>query len=646
MADRESSGYFEKIAAAISCLPEAVVIWDEKDRLVFWNDKYRQLCPLVADMMVPGAYFPDIVRESIKRKQFIFEEDPEEWYARRLEFHRRCEGYMEQQLASGQWVRMSERRTPWGGVISIRSDLTPLKQHEIALRAAKDQAEAATAAKSHFLALISHELRTPMNGVLGLAQALIRSSLTSRQQAHVATIISSARALAKLLDDMLDVSRIEHGQLQIETKPVALHGTVDEIVHLFEAMAKQKNLILRARIDESLPCFVHADPLRLRQILINLVNNALKFTAAGFVEIRTEAAGKGRLRICVADSGPGIDEHNHVHLFQPFSRIDTPSVNGLRGVGLGLAICKQLAEAMGGAIGMDSSAEGGSIFWLELEADNGSDAVLETAQPQNGSQAALNVLVVDDDPVNILVAQALLERMGHRTTVRQDGASALAVLDEESFDAVLLDIAMPGEDGVAIAKKIRARGGERGRIPLLAMTAKVMVENVESYKAAGINGVVPKPIIFDQLEQALAGFGNKRLPEKLARMRSDIGADRYYDILRESRRVIVEAEQEAGRYREGSESKPLAAVLHRLSPTAELLGFSPLSQEARFIEARLSSTAPELIDLTRLVDLLLRSGVQLSEWIGEDGPPVGAVYPAGSKRSGTRAARQRVRPAG
>jgi len=360
--DRNVDDHFERITAAIGSLPEAIVIWDEHDRLVYWNDTYRDLCPVVADMMKVGVYFPDIVWESIVRKQFIIQESPEEWYSRRLEFHHRCEGYMEQQLVTGQWVRMSERRTPWGGVISFRSDLTPLKEQEIQLRAAKDQAEAATAMKSHFLALISHELRTPMNGVLGLAQTLIRSSLTSRQHSYVATIISSALALAQLLDDILDVSRIERGQLQIETKPVALHATIDEIVHLFEAVAKQKNLVLRARMDDSASAYALADPLRLRQILINLVNNALKFTAAGFVEIHTQSAGAGRLRISVADSGPGVAERDRAALFQPFSRIESRDVKGLEGAGLGLAICKQLAEAMGGSIGMQAGPNGGSIF--------------------------------------------------------------------------------------------------------------------------------------------------------------------------------------------------------------------------------------------------------------------------------------------
>ena len=631
MSDRRDDAFFEKIAAAIKCLPEAVVIWDEHDRLLFWNEKYCELCPVVSDMMKPGVYFPDIVWESIQRQQFIIEESPEMWFSRRLEFHHRCEGYMEQQLATGQWVRMSERRTPWGGVISMRSDLTPLREHEIELRAAKDQAEAATAAKSHFLALISHELRTPMNGVLGLAQTLMRSSLTSRQQSCVATIISSARALAKLLDDMLDVSCIEHGQLRIETRSVALHSTLDEILHLFEAMARQKNLVLRARIDENLPAHVRADPLRLRQILINLVNNALKFTAAGFVEIRTEAGASGRLRISVADSGPGVDERDRANLFQPFSRIESPVFKGLEGAGLGLAICKQLAEAMGGSIEMHGGSQGGSVFTLELAAADEERAAPENPAHRAIAHATLKVLVVDDDAVNILVAQALLDQLGHRATVRQDGASALALLNHELFDVILLDIAMPDEDGVSIAKKIRARGGDCGRIPILAMTAKVMAGSAESYKAAGMNGVVPKPIIVDQLERALAEVSTAKLPDKLARMRSDIGVERCRRILQESSRVIVEAQREAERYLGGESGKSLAAVLHRLGPTAELLGFSHLSSEALAVETQLNETK-ERADLECLSGLLAQSGDRIGLWMNKESagldPHVDALVPS------------------
>jgi signal transduction histidine kinase/DNA-binding NarL/FixJ family response regulator len=603
-----------KIADSIGCLPEAVVIWDEHDRLMFWNEKYCELCPVVADMMRPGVYFPDIVWEGIRRNQFIIEGTVEDWYSRRLEFHHRCEGYMEQQLASGQWVRMSERRTPWGGVISMRADLTPLREHEIELRIAKEQAETATLEKSDFLARVSHELRTPMNGVLGLAQALIRTSLTSRQQWYVETIVSSARALAKLLDDILDVSRIERGQLQVETVPVPLHDIFDQIMRLFEPIAESKGLQLRARIDEMLPDSVMADPLRLRQILINLVNNALKFTSSGFVELRTRASGPGRLRIEVADSGPGIAEEHRAELFRPFSRIEAVAA-GDRGAGLGLAISKQLAEAMGGAIGMEGGASGGSIFTLDLSVASGlaRDGEAELAQTERCS--GLKVLVVDDDTVNLLVAETLLQQMGHVVETCQSGTAALDTLDRKRFDVVLLDIAMPGEDGLTTARKIRGRrGGETGTPPILAMTAKVMTESLEAYRSAGMAGVVPKPIIFEQLDRALAEVCAPAVPEPLKRMRADVGTERYHRILRESSKVVAEACQEAETYRAGGSGKALAAVLHRLSPTAQMLGLADLSTEASIIEDRLNRDA-DLTDTLRLSGLLTQSMGRIEAWI-------------------------------
>jgi CheY-like chemotaxis protein len=453
-----------------------------------------------------------------------------------------------------------------------------------------------------------------MNGVLGLAQALTRTSLTSRQQWYVDTIVSSGRALAKLLDDILDVSRIERGQLQVDTMPVASRAIFDEIVRLFEPMAEQKGLQLRARVDENLPACVRADPLRLRQILINLVNNALKFTPSGFVELRTRPAGPGRLRIEVADSGPGIAEEHRAALFRPFSRIETPTVNDLGGAGLGLAISKQLAEAMGGAISMQAGAEGGSVFTLELDEAPEPTRGRQAVAPHSRARSALRVLVVDDDKVNLLVAQTLLEQMGHIVEMRRSGADGLGALDAQTFDVALLDIAMPDEDGLSVARKIRARGGAAGEMPLLAMTAKVTTENLESYRAAGMSGVVAKPIIYEQLERALADISDSAMPEQLRRMCADVGAERYRLILRESSKVLAEARQRTETYRAGGSARPLAAVLHRLSPTAQMLGLSDLSTEAATIEDRLNGNAGTT-DTLRLSGLLTQSMDQIETWM-------------------------------
>jgi signal transduction histidine kinase/DNA-binding response OmpR family regulator len=623
-----------KIAAAVACIPEALVLWDENDRLMFHNEQYLHLCPRVADLIEVGASFEFLVRESIKRGQFIIEGDPEEWIARRMEFHRRCEGYSEQQLDTGEWVRMSERRAPWGGIICIRSDLTPLKQREIELRAAKEQAEAATAAKSRFLAVISHEMRTPMNGVLGLAQSLARGSLTSRQRSHVETIISSSRALVGLLDDILDISRIEQGQLQIETRPVQLRATLDEIVHLFEAMAKQKDLALSARVADDVPSAVLADPLRLRQILINLVNNALKFTQAGFVEIGADAAGAGRLRLTVKDSGPGIDARGLDTLFQPFSRIEPAGAMGLEGAGLGLAICKQLAEAMGGCVGVESRVGGGSVFWVELATQSKPEAAGEPIIRPAAGTSPLRVLVVDDDPINVLVARALLEQLGHHITVRRSGAAALRLLARQAFDVVLLDIAMPGEDGVTVARRVRRLPGARRDVPILAMTAKLMPESIAAYEAAGINGVVRKPIILEHLEKALAPFALRHGTGEMARLRSDVGAMRFLQIIQQSRRAVGEAQDQAGRFIGGGKGRGLQSILHRLSPTANLLGFSALAEEARRLEALLEGSTEAREDLAQLHVLLSEAAARLDDIAGHE--QVQVVPPRRARPSGSR----------
>jgi len=272
---------------------------------------------------------------------------------------------------------------------------------------------------------------------------------------------------------------------------------------------------------------------------------------------------------------------------------------------------------MGGSIQMHGAPQGGSVFTLELAAAEEEHDGPKNVAPKAIDHTTLKVLVVDDDAVNILVAQGLLDQLGHQATVRQDGASALALLNHELFDVILLDIAMPDEDGVSIAKKIRASGGDYGGIPILAMTAKVMTESVESYKAAGMNGVVPKPIIVEQLECALAKVSAARLPDKLARMRSDIGAERCRLILQESSRAIGEAQRQAERYYGGESGKSLAAVLHRLGPTAELLGFSYLSSEALALETQLNET-DDRVDLECLSRLLTQSNDRISLWIGKE----------------------------
>ena len=258
------------------------------------------------------------------------------------------------------------------------------------------------------------------------------------------------------------------------------------------------------------------------------------------------------------------------------------------------------------------------------------------ARPED---AALDILVVDDDAVNILVAEALLEQLSHRVTVRNSGAAALRLLRARKFDLVLLDIAMPKEDGVSVARKIRRLAGDNGRVPIIAMTAKVMAESIASYKEAGMNGVVPKPIILEQLEEALLPYTRGSKPTGPERMRADVGPVRYTQILQQSQHSIAEAQEHVDRFEDGRDRKPLQSVLHRLGSTAGLLGFSDLSDEAQLVEAALEAPNNISVDLSKLKVLLGEAAIRLRDLATAE-----QHSPPDDLTKAPRMARKRTRP--
>lgn len=266
---------------------------------------------------------------------------------------------------------------------------------------------------------------------------------------------------------------------------------------------------------------------------------------------------------------------------------------------------------MGGAVRVSSTKGQGSTFWLELQG-----AVPAAAAgphvPSGPSCASLSVLVVDDDAVNGLVARTLLDKLGHHATVRRSGRTALSALAKRPFDVVLLDIMMPGEDGMAVARRIRQLDGERGRIPLLATTAKLMPESVEGYKAAGIDGVLPKPIILEQLRAAMAAVAPSAKPA-LARMRADIGERRYLQIVAQSQKSLDAAQRQVAHYAAGGAAKSLSDLLHKLAPTASLLGFAALAQEATSLDKELAKPGAGRADTAKLSSLIAAAVAELSD---------------------------------
>jgi PAS domain S-box-containing protein len=544
------------------------------------------------------------------------------------------------------WKEAAVRGTD-GEIIEIQRtgrDITSRVATERALGEAREQAEAASRAKSRFLAVVSHEVRTPMNGILGMTQLLLETPLSQEQQAYARAVKSSGEALLGLIEEILDFSKIEAGRIELEEAPFDAAELVTEVVELLAPRAQAKGIDIAAQFSADLPRTVSGDALRLRQVLLNLAGNAVKFTDRGGVAVLVERA-QGKIRFTVRDTGPGIDADAQARIFEEFEQGDGTLARKHGGTGLGLAIASRIVERMGGEIALSSDSGGGTIFRfaIKLDAIDGSElaspdfsdtdvlvlspspiagplianqleqwgarvavadsrALADTLLPErhwshciidrafgldeclalhemakrnaahchvlltpserrelprmsesgltsylikpvraqslaarlsdpsaDASSAehepgtyvntsagdSLSILVAEDNDINALLVQALLARMGHRVTVVADGAVAVnAVASAQTvgapYDAVLMDLHLPGMDGLEATRRIRSLGGAAGRIPVIALTANAFPEDRANCRAAGMNGFVTKPVDRKRLEAALAGSRGKQ----------------------------------------------------------------------------------------------------------------------------------------
>ncbi|MEJ2818084.1 ATP-binding protein [Caulobacter sp. CCG-8] len=372
-----------------------------------------------------------------------------------------------------------------------------------ALEAAERAAMSASAAKSVFLATMSHELRTPMNGVLGMARALTAGPLDRQQARQVDMLIRSGEGLMTILNDVLDVSKIEAGKLELEVLAFDLRDLVDEVAGLWAEAATAKDVRLTSVVDPLAPTWVSGDPTRLRQVLTNLISNALKFTASGAVTLRVGPAGAAFQEIQVVDTGIGMSAEQQARLFQAFSQADASITRRFGGTGLGLAICKQLTELMGGAITVRSAPGQGSAFTLALPLPAVAAPEVAPSAPCEGI-AGLRLLVADDNHINQLVARTILEAAGARVEVADNGRQALQRLGEHAYDAVLMDVHMPDMDGLEALRRVRAGAAGAGDIPVIALTADVMHGDEGDLLACGFDAVQAKPIQPAALISAIA----------------------------------------------------------------------------------------------------------------------------------------------
>ncbi len=377
------------------------------------------------------------------------------------------------------------------------------------LKDARRRSEAANRAKSEFLANMSHEIRTPLNGVVAMADTLARSDLPEREREMVEVVRASGVTLERLLSDILDSAKIEAGQVAIESAPFALGDAVREVVGLYRAAADQKEVSLALSLDPALDRRVVGDGVRVRQILSNLVSNALKFTAEGSVEITVAPVGD-RVRISVADTGVGFDAEQKARIFARFQQADGSITRRFGGTGLGLAISRDLATLMGGTFDCDSTPGEGSTFWFDLDLPFSDDAAPEPALAPVGGDAVegrpMRILVADDHPANRKVIEIMLAGIEAELTSVENGKLAVDAFIEGGHDLVLMDMQMPVMDGLAAVRAIRAHEAATGgaRTPVLMLTANALAEHVAAGKAAGADGHLAKPITLAALLGAVS----------------------------------------------------------------------------------------------------------------------------------------------
>jgi signal transduction histidine kinase/ActR/RegA family two-component response regulator len=506
-------------------LPQAVSVFDAELRLQCWNGKFPEVLGLPAGVAHFGARFEDLIRIQAEHGEYGPGNIDQQ-------VHERCElalkflpHTVERTQANGRTLLV--QGTPLRedgrvvGFIITYTDITERKQVVEALSQAKEAAEAASRTKSRFLATMSHELRTPMNGILGMAQLLLLPELKEEERLEFArTILNSGQSLLTLLNDILDLSKVEAGKFELARAAFDANRVLEETQAVFNEPARQKDLQLECRWSGPTGRRYWGDPQRLRQMLSNLVNNAIKFTALGGIAIEASEISGGDgvavLEFSVTDTGMGIAEGDQALLFKPFSQVDGSNTRSFGGTGLGLSIVGRLAALMGGAVGVESGLGKGSRFWFRIGCEI-VGAEEESRQLPREPAAALSargvaaatgkgVLVVEDNPVNRKVIEALLVKSGYVVVSVENGQEAVdAITGGMRPDLVLMDCQMPVLNGLEATLRIRQweREGDRPRLPIIALTAGAFDEDREQSIAAGMDEFLTKPVNAQELATTL-----------------------------------------------------------------------------------------------------------------------------------------------
>jgi signal transduction histidine kinase/HPt (histidine-containing phosphotransfer) domain-containing protein len=517
--------------------------------------------------------------------------------------------------------------------VSLAREVAAHQATEVELRAAKEAAEQADQAKTRFVAMVTHELRTPLNGILGYAQLLrIEGGLSVRQNAHAGAMMQAGRHLMEMIERVLDFACIETGRMELCPVEVSVHELTEACIAFIAPVATDRGLSLRLVSSHDAPSRIVADPARLRQILLNLLGNAVKYTDAGGVELRVLAGPplnvvpdrafgppiaspsgipSGALRIEIADTGRGIKENARDRLFQDFERLDANT--SIEGAGLGLAIAARYVALMGGEIGHTANPGGGSIFWLHLPQDERPPSPPVEAITVDQPLAGRRILLVDDIAMNRDVIGAFLRAAGHEAVLAEDGQTAIDLASDQQFDLVLMDVRMPEMDGLEAARRIRALPAPFGQVPILALTACAFPEQVVQCQEAGMDGHVAKPVDYASLMYAVADAIARCPPSWTTESGSppaDIAEppipqlDRFLlgqvlmflpqdEIVTNLQALRARKEQMLALMDRLATTAELSEAAHGLASTAGMFGFTALSVAARQFERAMDAGTPE-----------------------------------------------------
>jgi signal transduction histidine kinase/DNA-binding NarL/FixJ family response regulator len=599
--------FHQALTLTLENISQGIMMIDTRRRMPVVNRRVAELLGLPTDLARQGADFDALVRWQQQHGEFRSELTGDPRIASMV-----SEGgidpkmaFYERTRADGTVLEVRTTVLPNGSAVRTFTDVTERKRIEREMVQARDAAEAGTRARTEFLAIMSHEIRTPMNGIIGAAGLLRDLRLDTEQSEYVRIIRESSDHLSSLIQDILDFSRLDSGRLELEEIAFDPRALLQGTTAMLAGQAQAKGLVLTTRTGEDVPERLSGDPSRLRQILVNLIGNAIKFTKYGGVTIETRVEVVDErtvtLGIAVTDTGIGIDPDSKRKLFSAFTQVDSSISRRFGGTGLGLAICAHLVNLMGGEIGVDSVPGQGSTFRFSIQLRRALGEKRTKSPLRDGSVTArpLKVLLAEDNPTNRHVATRMLMRMGHSVDAVEDGAQAVTAAAASDYDVILMDMMMPEVDGLTATRIIRASAPPRCHIRIVGLTANALASDRDACEAAGMDGYVTKPVTLERLRAAVEATASHDDPAHvtpetvssatldttlLKQLANEIGSAGVVEVIRA---FVEDAPIHMAAIKSAMASRSVQTILreaHAVTGAARDIGFTRLAEAADVLQ--------------------------------------------------------------